>query len=520
MFNVLKNKKLIISVMTVCIFILENTSFSKELLIQTTPHLLSTDFNITSDSPIDYHSLKYTGLNQTLELKDQNQKLLSYGILQSEKIPVLGIHKFKLRIYDPDQNPSGSMTTYSATDSDTSIIRTTADLKSSDVITAIQSNQNDRTQIHLTNIHGDLLVILEQSLNSLDWKIEYLPNVQLDEKFPLFLIAALTKAQKSAPFLSLKKWVATSSLKKWVATSALVSLGVYASTQVVPFFMYLLQTEEATDFNIADLQIPGRPQPFFERLFDQSEAQAYMGFLQTRRYTGVWLDQVSIHTRNPITRARETQNVNITSPDISNPLRNGYRILAPALANALTVMLGNLVQVNDIIRETDIQNNEAANNLLFIDMEYTADAGHYRIEGGRFAVDDYAVITEPLSDIGNHYLTFIRNTLMDKLNTLGLHYQHPRHYSNSGIYVHNFFDPIYRYTSIKFYALMNAIKHNDEMQFLNIMIQLATVFNYSRREARNGFIEAYTYLYVAKKFPNEAIRKRYLHFTLRCGGIY
>jgi hypothetical protein len=97
--------------------------------------------------------------------------------------------------------------------------------------------------------------------------------------------------------------------------------------------------------------------------------------------------------------------------------------------------------------------------------------------------------------------------------------------SPSGYYVS---EQVYGHASIygsrehrrHFLAIMNGIETDNEGQFFQGIIGLATVFNRDRMNAKQGLIEAFTHLYVTKEFPSEEVRQSYFHFILRCGQIY
>lgn len=71
-----------------------------------------------------------------------------------------------------------------------------------------------------------------------------------------------------------------------------------------------------------------------------------------------------------------------------------------------------------------------------------------------------------------------------------------------------------------FSALLESIKQNNEETFLSKMMALVNSFDHNHSEARVGFIDAFTTLFVTKQFPSVGMRQRYFHFVLRCGGIY
>ncbi len=71
-----------------------------------------------------------------------------------------------------------------------------------------------------------------------------------------------------------------------------------------------------------------------------------------------------------------------------------------------------------------------------------------------------------------------------------------------------------------FLGLMKSIMESNGEAFLNDLIILATQFDLQHSNARSGFIEVFTFLFVTKQFPSVGTRQSYFHFLLRCGGVY
>ena len=154
----------------------------------------------------------------------------------------------------------------------------------------------------------------------------------------------------------------------------------------------------------------------------------------------------------------------------------------------------------------------------------------------------------PLTPEAQAYLTFIRETIAARLTALDAvrgqnfelynpdyrdpetgrvvgHYYNVRYFysdhfgTGNGLHIHDAFPAASQRQGQAFTNVLNAIRDNDEMQLLVNMVNLATAFHPNNITARNGFIEAYTFLYVAKQFPS-LVTRQYYRFTLRCGGIY
>ncbi len=72
----------------------------------------------------------------------------------------------------------------------------------------------------------------------------------------------------------------------------------------------------------------------------------------------------------------------------------------------------------------------------------------------------------------------------------------------------------------EFAALIHQIENNNEQQFIKHLMRLVTTFDSQHTEAKFGFIDVMTHLFVTKKFPSDGMRLTYTHFMLRCGQIY
>ncbi|MEO5970928.1 MAG: IPT/TIG domain-containing protein [Bdellovibrionia bacterium] len=68
--------------------------------------------------------------------------------------------------------------------------------------------------------------------------------------------------------------------------------------------------------------------------------------------------------------------------------------------------------------------------------------------------------------------------------------------------------------------IIESIETNNVNQFISYLIEFATSFNEELTGPKSAFIDTFTFLFVTKYFPNEAVRQLYYHFILRCGQIH
>lgn len=71
-----------------------------------------------------------------------------------------------------------------------------------------------------------------------------------------------------------------------------------------------------------------------------------------------------------------------------------------------------------------------------------------------------------------------------------------------------------------FLQLLEAIRESNEDKFINAMSKMMAGFPDNLSEARNGFKESFTTLFVTGKLPSNGLRDLYCHFIMRCGQIH
>lgn len=71
-----------------------------------------------------------------------------------------------------------------------------------------------------------------------------------------------------------------------------------------------------------------------------------------------------------------------------------------------------------------------------------------------------------------------------------------------------------------FSNLMNSMRIENETDFVQHMVEFATLFGHQFAAPKRGFIDSFTVLYVTKNFPSEGLMQSYYHFILRCGHLH
>jgi hypothetical protein len=238
--------------------------------------------------------------------------------------------------------------------------------------------------------------------------------------------------------------------------------------------------------------------PSNSRLFGRyrkSEAEVLAAEAQHRHRTRGWLDSVRIRS----------QRIDITTPP--NSSQSGYLIHDAEIARALNVQPGHTLTDGAVNRLPAPQRNLIS--------EFVTDPS--KIEWVREGINPVYAL-RPLENEQNEYLRRIRQLINDEITTLNQ--AAPQNY-----FWDNTFDGTIQIHHREedwnvFHNLMNSIAFNQEENFIRNLLILATRFDSAHSNAKNGFIETFTYLFVAKEFPSEGVRQNYLHFALRCGGIY
>ena len=280
----------------------------------------------------------------------------------------------------------------------------------------------------------------------------------------------------------------------------------------------------------AGLVLPAtRPSPQFERGYVGSEAEEYRRYYNQRHDHNMDFHRVIQLGGDAVDASRYDM-------DAASDYEAGYTIYSQQLATTLTRLMGRAININDSLRESELRahpGDDVGESTLDVvagsDHRFGGALNDYEMVAQAFPVGDFSA----LSSGAQRYLDFLREVISNKIRdldaslqarysqVLGRNYYHnPEYPSVSGIYVHNPADPVYQYTGTLFYNILDAVANNSENQFLQNIINTATAFHPNSIQARNGFIETYTFLYVAKRFPSVGVRQRYVHYTLNCGGLY
>ena len=274
----------------------------------------------------------------------------------------------------------------------------------------------------------------------------------------------------------------------------------------------------------ASLSLPvTRPSAQFERAYSGSEAEDYRRYYDLRHQTqreivgwvrigGVDLDpsQYDSHARSDYEAS--------------------YTVYSEQVAQRLTEILGRIIAVNIPIRESEIfAYEDAIAEIAVANHRVGSQLNAYERIAYGFVVGDSSQLRIEVQQ----YLDFLREVIANRIRDLNAspqatfseilrsgYYHNPEYPSPNGFMMHTPNDRVFMYTGTLFYNILDAVESNNETVFLQNMINLATAFHPSSIQARNGFIETYTFLFVAKRFPSAGVRQRYVHFTLACGAVY
>ncbi len=119
------------------------------------------------------------------------------------------------------------------------------------------------------------------------------------------------------------------------------------------------------------------------------------------------------------------------------------------------------------------------------------------------------------------YLNYIRdqvNHWIEELNSQhNGYYVNPHQNGGTGFTVN---DPEFGSFPLETFSfLLTAIAENNEDDFIHHAVSLATLYTSHVTEAKRGFINVFTYLFVTKNFPSAGIRQIYFDFILTCGYL-
>ena len=240
----------------------------------------------------------------------------------------------------------------------------------------------------------------------------------------------------------------------------------------------------------------GRTRASVFGIYAGSEAEATRTYFLQRRDSGVYLENVLFGTENVVT--------NYIPPDQVR----GFIIHEEGIARQLRVTLGTTLSQQYIQDHLD----EDSQDLIFSNV-------CNGVEQNDDAAPNPAYDQRPTNTQFQTYIDHLRNTINDRINTLnrnhGGYYQNPANQAGMGTNIYNNAEH-----GRIFLAIMNATASNNEEAFLNEIVNYATLFGPGLTEAKRGFIDTFSYLFVTKRFPSEGIRNRYSHYLFRCGGIY
>lgn len=254
--------------------------------------------------------------------------------------------------------------------------------------------------------------------------------------------------------------------------------------------------------NLPQLKAPHRPRPVF-RNWSGSEVEALLIHRTLRLQSDRFLDWMKLG--NQIIPITELAPVEV----------NGYMIQDQELASRSGLPL------EIPISESQIRSNSNHAELLIALLDPLS------IEIVKAAINpDYE--PRPISTEESDYLDFLRNIIDQEICQLGTspealaHSRHKREFRwytspmslNGQLNVNSC-----QRDRKQFNLLLNSICENTENEFLQQMVRLSTSFELKKAEAKTGFIETFTYLFITKEFPSLGIRQKYCHYILRCGTI-
>ena len=243
--------------------------------------------------------------------------------------------------------------------------------------------------------------------------------------------------------------------------------------------------------------------------YANSEAEALYQSRINRLASGGWIDGVFINH----------QYVSILAGDIPREQVRAYVIQDANLAQRLGLTPGNALTEEQVRRHPEMD--------AIMDGVY---------DGQSVIVDDNAVHPaynpRPITYAMQNNLDHVRNEIQRRIqeldrNTLGGFYISPTAGDGTLWVNHGDSSPgiAGQNTQTEFTNLLEVIRTSNaarpqESEFIELTVRLATKFSRNHIQAKNGFIEVMTMLFVSKNFPSEGARQNYLHFFLRCGHLH
>ena len=263
---------------------------------------------------------------------------------------------------------------------------------------------------------------------------------------------------------------------------------------------------------------PGRPLPAFGD-YRNSEAQALFGHRITRLIPTHYLDFITLPNLERI-------NIN----NVPTQQVPAYVIHDAALAQRIGAVLGLSLRRESSITEEqyrtltdvppDLDENDPR-NILSEDI-YNALTNDSTIEYNETSLNPIfnGVAIPPEQQA---YLDYLRNEVRRQIDELNRRAGGYYHSNASGLdYLSVNDNPQQR---AQFTQLLELIRDSSNTQpqeeaFIRTLISLSTQFGQHRAESKMGFIEAFTHLFVTKKFSSRGVLHNYCHFILRCGQMF
>jgi hypothetical protein len=232
--------------------------------------------------------------------------------------------------------------------------------------------------------------------------------------------------------------------------------------------------------------------------FNASEAQLLKRYFEIRIGDGDWLSNVRF------------RNANIEIDDLPQDELRGYIIHDSPIADLLGVIVG------AVFPESELQERDY--EVFEVVLEASADRN--RVEIVRKMINPIFNL-RPVSTQYQTHINQLRERLDGRINELNT--RAGGFYSEGGyhgaVYLHERVEGRYLHREV-FRNILTAIEDNNEDLFYENAVRFAAFFDQAHVQARRGFLDTFSHLFVTKEFPSEGLRQQYLHFTLRCGGLY
>ena len=262
---------------------------------------------------------------------------------------------------------------------------------------------------------------------------------------------------------------------------------------------------------------PGQPLPAFGD-YRNSEAQALFEHRIARLTPTDWIDFITLPNGGRI----EIRNV-------PNQQVRAYIIHDADLAQRTGAALGLSLRTESPITEeqyrtlTDVPPNVPAHdprNILADDLNNALMDGTIEVSLTSLNPIFNEVAIPPEQQA---YLDYIRNEVRRQIAELDRH-AGGHYFSNASgldyLRVNDNPQQLAQFTQLLELIRDSSNTQPQEEAFIRTLISLSTQFGQHRAESKMGFIEAFTHLFVTKKFSSRGVLHNYCHFILRCGQMF